>query len=65
MRKTAEKEDSGRGTYKICCEEAQSDTNEDAVEWISGDSHTLHKGKEKQAYEDNINCTRTANLRWK
>ena len=44
----AQKEDSGRSTYKISYEEAQSDTNEgEEVEWISGNIHSLHKGKEK------------------
>ena len=44
----AQKEDSGRGTYKIDYEKAQSDTSEDEeFEWISGNIHTLHKGKEK------------------
>ena len=45
----AQKEDSGRGTYKIGYEEAQSDTNEnEEIEWISGNIHALlHKGKEK------------------
>ena len=48
VRKMAQKEDSGRDTYKIGYEEAQSDTNEDEeVEWISGNINALHKGKEK------------------
>ena len=29
VRKMAQKEGSGRGTYKIGCDEAQSDTNKD------------------------------------
>ena len=42
----AQKEDSGRGTYKIGYKEEQSDTNEDEeVEWISSNMHALHKGK--------------------
>ena len=46
VRKTAQKEDSARGTNKIGYEEAQSDTNEDEeVEWISGNMHAFHKGK--------------------
>ena len=48
VRKKAQKEDSGRGTYKIGYEEVEPDTNEDEeVEWISGSIHVLHKGKEK------------------
>ena len=45
----AQKEDSGRGTYKIGYEEAQSDTNEDKkVEWIIGNIHASHKRKKKK-----------------
>ena len=48
VRKMAQKEDNGRGTYKIDYEEAESDTIEDEeVEWISSNIDTLHKGKEK------------------
>ena len=40
VRKMAQKEDSGRGTYRIGYEEAQSDTNEnEEVEWIGGNIH--------------------------
>ena len=59
VRKTAQKENSGRGAHKIGYEEAQSDTNEDEkVELISGNIHTLHKRKE--AYKDKVDCTRAA-----
>ena len=48
VRKMAQKEDNSRGTCKIGHEKAQSDTNEnEKVEWISGNIHALHKGKEK------------------
>ena len=46
--KNCSEEDSGRGTYKIGYNEAQSDTKEDEeVEWISGNIHALRKDKEK------------------
>ena len=48
VRKMAQKGESGRSTYKIGYEEAQSDTNEnEEVEWLNGNIHALHKGKEK------------------
>ena len=48
VRNLAQKGHSGRSTYKIGYEEAQSDTNEnEEVEWLSGNIHALHKEKEK------------------